>query len=494
MSLPSSKGRALALKLLIVGALLTGCQSVQNTAQKLVQREGDSAKLITQLKPEFAPSKLAVGLERDLMNKRADSYGLISVPDINDYLNSIRSRLLNASGVGNVPGKVYVTADPLLDAMTTPDGNIFVSWNLLHYLGSEDEVAALIAHELSHTLLGHADSTIYGQYVQKTRWMHRFGLEIVVDTRNSSSAIQQKGVKKNEVSQMANLQLATILATKVIAPSWQRTQERSADLLGVDLLVAAGYNPDGMLNLLSVIKQYEDNNRKPPDMNKLGKQLMAIAQGDNRMKLYGGIGVMEMVWGHNHPDAETRTAEVQAYLFRHYDDGELASTFQKTGWEKSRRNATFRKLLVAYEGALEAQKLLEAGQAQAAYAKSSATIGSARTQAYPAFILALSLDSIGRYKEAQAVLRHSLDQGQEGSGRVYVKLAQVLASNGKPKDAWQVMNTGYERFAKAPQMVPAMVRYQRMSGDRKRAGEIARMCAMNYPDYSEDCMDEADRT
>ncbi len=494
MRLGARKGYVFILKLLAVGVLVAGCQSVQNTAQKIVERDGDQAKLISRLQPDYVPSKLAVGLERDLMNKRADSYGLISVPEMSDHLNGIRDRLLRASGVGNVPGRVYVSADPMLNAMTTPDGNIFVNWNLLHYLASEDDVAAVIAHELAHNLLGHADSTIYGQYVQKTRWLHRFGLEIVVNMRDSAENGHQKGVKKGEVSQLHNLQLATMFATKVVSPSWQRTQERAADLLGVDLLVAAGYNPDGMLNVLSVLKQYEDNNRKGPDWNKLGNSLLAVAKGDNRMKLYGGISAMEMVWGHDHPDAETRTADVQAYLSRHYDDSELSSSYQKTNWDRVRRHASFRKLLVAYEGALTAHKLLESGQAEAAYKKSSATIGTARNHAYPAFIYAMSLDSVGKYKEAQVALKQALDPAQEGSGKVYDKLASIMAGNGRPKDAWQLMNSGYERFGKAPQMVPGMVRYQRMSGDRQRAGETARMCALNYPDYSDYCMDEANRT
>ena len=151
-------------------------------------------------------------------------------------------------------------------------------------------------------------------------------------------------------------------------------------------------------------------------------------------------------------------------------------------------------MLVAYEGALAAHKLLELGQAEAAYRKSMATIGTARNQAYPAFILALSLDAMGQYKEAQLALKQALDRGEEGSGKVYVKLAQILANNGKPKEAAQLMNTGYERFGRAPQMVPGIVRYQRMSGDGKRAGEIARQCALKYPDFSDHCMAEADQT
>lgn len=488
------RGLTFSLKLLVFGVLLSGCKTVQDAAQKLVERDGDTKRVFAQLNPKYEPSKLAVGLDRDLMNKRADSYGLISVPEINNYLNGVRSRLVRASEVSGVPGKIYVTADPQLEGTTTPDGNSFVSWNLLKYMSSEDDVAALIAHELAHSLLGHCNSSAYGQYIQRTRWLHRFGMEIVLDTRNSSTNIQQKGLKKGEVSQLNNLQLAATLATKVVSPSWQRTQERSADLLGVDLMIAAGYNPDGMINMLSIIKQYDDNNRKGPDWDKLGKNLMSLSQGDTRLKLQGGVGVVEMLWGHDHPDAVSRTADIQDYLARQYDDSELINSYQRSGWEKARRNPVFRKLLAAYEGALDAQKLLEEGKSDEAYRKSQSTIGQVRNQAYPAFIYAWALDAAGKPKEAQVALKLALDNHQEGSGKVYNKFAAMLSSNGKHKDAYQVMSIGYERFGKAPQLVPGMVRYQRLSGDRKQASETARMCALNYPDYSDVCAEEANRT
>lgn len=485
------RGREIVVALLAAGILASGCQTVQTTAQQMVERDGDTQMLISRLKPQYEPSKLAIGHERDLMNKRAETFGIISVPEMNYYLNAIRLRLLSKAGVANVPGKVYVTANPDLEAATTPDGNIFINWSLLQYLRCEDEVAGLIAHELAHVLLGHSDSTVFGQYFQKTRSLHRVGLEIMLEGRNAANGGQQKGLKKGESSQLSNLQLAVALSTKVISPSWQRGQERSADLLGVDLMVAAGYNPDGMVNTLSVIKQYEANNRKGPEWEKIGNQLTGLSQGNTQLKLQSGVGLMEMAFGHKHSDTGVRIDDVKNYLDRHYDDVATSQPYQRKAWETVSRNTAFRKLLGAYDGARNANKLLENGKYNEAYQISKLTLGPARDHAYPAFVHALALDGVGRTKESDVVLKQALDNKHEASGRVYQKYASLLAKNGRHRDAWGVMNAGYERFGKAPQMVPGVVRYQRTSGDLKRAKETARMCALDYPDFAEECEREA---
>lgn len=481
------KGAGTALALLAFGTLLGGCETVQKTAQQIIERDGETQTLISKLKPTYEPSKLAIGLERDVMKMRAETFGIIALPEMNDYLNGIRLRLLSKVGLSNLPGKIYLTANPELGATTTPDGNIFINWSLLQYMNYEDDVAAVIAHELAHEILGHSDSSIFGQYFQKTRSLHRIGLEIVVSGRNMANDGQKKGLKKGESSQLSNLQLAVTLTTKVMAPSWQRGQERSADLLGVDLLIAAGYNPDGMGNMLSVLKNYDENNQKPVDWEKIGNHLASLSQGDKQLKLQSGVGLMQMAFGLAHPEAGARIDDVNNYLDQHYDEKATSQPYQYKSWTKVSRSPEFLKLTRAYEGALYANRLLEQGKYNEAYQLSKSTLGPAKDHAYPVFIQAWALDAVGNFKEGQVVLKRALDNKQESSGRVYQKYASLLAKNGRHRDASGVINVGYEQFGKAPQLLPDVVRYQRTSGDLKQAQMTARMCALDFPDFAEDC-------
>ena len=484
------------LVLIGFGLLLGGCSTLQTSANTLVERDGDTSRVIAKLNPRYEPSKLAVGLERDLMNKRANSYGIISLPEINDYLNGIRSRLVKASGVREVPGKVYLSADPQIEGHATPDGNIYISWALLQYLGSEDAVAGLIAHELSHVLLLHCDSSVYGQYIQKSRWMHQHGANLLLDVTKYSKQTDHDGTTKKAVTQHEALKLAVAVTTKVASPSWQRTQERSADLLGTDLLVAAGYNPDGMLDMLKVLKQYAENNRKAPDLDRLAKNLTSLQQSNVWLKLQGGVGAMEMLWGHSHPEVGTRITDVQDYLDRQYDDTELKTVYQKSSWNKIERSRSFRALLKSFEGAIAAEKLLDLGQYQDAYKQSKNTIGSATNQAYPAYIFGLTLEKVGKEKEALVAYKRAIlaEKTKEGSGKIYQKVASQYSRSGNNAAATQVMRQGYEQFGKAPQLVPEVIRYQRLSGDAKGASDAAIACTLDYPEYADDCVKAANPT
>ena len=51
-----------------------------------------------------------------------------------------------------------ILANPAPEALSTPDGNIYIAMQWLRSVDSEDELAAIIAHETSHVLLHHHSS------------------------------------------------------------------------------------------------------------------------------------------------------------------------------------------------------------------------------------------------------------------------------------------------------------------------------------------------
>lgn len=482
----------LTLAVLASSALVLGaCETLKDAAGRATERDGDSATLVGKLEPAYVPSKLAVGLKRDVMNQRANTLGLISAPEINKYLNGIRAQLVRQSAVTDVPGQVYITADPEINAMATPDGNIFINWGLLRYMRSEDEVASVIAHELAHVLLRHNDSNLVAQYQRITQWYHTQGVVAGAVARNMKGGVQQGGLKKGEMSQLQNVQLLVNLTTKVAAPSWQRTQERSADLLGIDLMIRAGYNPDGMNDMLSVLKQSYEANKKDPNPVEIANLAANVALGNTQQKLGAGVELLAMAFGDDHPDPQTRLTDISGYLNRHYDDADTTPPFRRKPWEAVLKSSQLRKMITAYDGATSARQLLDRNKPKEAYALSLKTVEGARNHAYPAYVHAMTLYGVGKIKEGDAVLRTVLDNADEPSGKVYGLLAQRLEANGRNREALQVTNAGYEKLGRAPQMVPLMVRYQRLSGDPKRASQTASECARELTDYRDICLHEA---
>lgn len=482
---------ALALAILTASSfILGGCETMKGAADKITSRDGDNETLIGKLEPKYVPSKLAIGQQKDLMHRRTNSFGTISTPELTRYLNGIRTNLLRHAGVSDVPGEVYVTADEEFNAEATPDGNIFINWQLLSALNSEDAVASVIAHELAHVLLRHNDSNLIARYQRSAQYWHGQGVLRMAAARTLASNGQKQGLKKGEISQFENLQLLVNLTTKVAAPSWQRSQERSADLLGIDLMIRAGYNPDGMTDMLSVLKNAYENDKKDPNpvdvVNLAGK----LALGNTQQKLGAGIELLAKTVGNDHPDPQTRIDDTYAYVSRHYDDAATSGPFRRKSWENIRKSPQLQKLLAAYEGANSAFKEFNNKKPREAYARSSKYLDGARNHPYPVFVHAVTLYGINKSKEGDNVLRAVLNSSTEPSGKVYNMLAENLEAQGRNREALDITTRGYERLGQPPQLLPKLVHYQRLNGDSKRASQTADFCAREHNDFRDQCYQE----
>ena len=142
-----------------IGNFLSGLgKSISNT----VSGERDTLQF-NDLKPGiYIKSSEAIGDEQDLKEARITK-GLLSVPSFTKYANEVLDRIKAATPLQQVPGSVYVVANEQLDAYSTADGNIFISGGYLRSITTEDQLAALLAHELSHVLLRHHDTNFIGR-------------------------------------------------------------------------------------------------------------------------------------------------------------------------------------------------------------------------------------------------------------------------------------------------------------------------------------------
>ena len=139
--------------------------------------KGDKKTMLSELKPgPYQASSLALGEQKDLARQRGEGLGFVRAEALERYCQDIRSKLVSASGVTGVPGKVTIQANPAYAAYSTPDGNIYLAMGWLPYLESEDELAGIIAHELSHVLLTHHSADIASGVQKKAQALHELGV------------------------------------------------------------------------------------------------------------------------------------------------------------------------------------------------------------------------------------------------------------------------------------------------------------------------------
>lgn len=119
-----------------------------------------------------------------------------------------------------------------VNAFALPGGKIGVYTGLLKVAKNQDQLATVISHEVAHVLAKHGNERVSTAYATQT------GLELV-------QAIAG-GASQDKSNLMALLGLGAQVG--VILP-FSRTQESEADLLGLDLMAKAGFDPRASVEL-----------------------------------------------------------------------------------------------------------------------------------------------------------------------------------------------------------------------------------------------------
>lgn len=171
-----------------------------------------------------------------------------------DRVRKISNRLISQVGVFRKDAtqwqwEVNVEKNDQLNAYCMPGGKIMVYSGLIEKLkATDDELAAVIGHEIAHALREHGRERMSQAYVQQ------FGLQALaaIVTKGSSAAIGN-----------ASAQAAGLGSQLFFALPNSREQERESDKIGLELAARAGYNPDAAVSLWQ--KMEAQGGSKPPE-------------------------------------------------------------------------------------------------------------------------------------------------------------------------------------------------------------------------------------
>ncbi len=122
--------------------------------------------------------------------------------------------------------EVVVFEDPTPNAFALPGGKIGVHTGLLQVARNQDQLATVIGHEVAHVLARHSNERVSTAYAAQS------GIELAGAISGDPSPRQER--------LMAALGLGAQYG--VLLP-FGRKQESEADLLGLDLMARAGFDP-----------------------------------------------------------------------------------------------------------------------------------------------------------------------------------------------------------------------------------------------------------
>ena len=173
----------------------------------------------------------------------AEQVGFVADAGLADYVTSVGERVSADATREDIDYRFHVLdmGDP--NALALPDGNVYVSRGLLVLINSEDELAGALAHEVAHVERNHA------------RGRSNVSIATAPIRIGTGIAGYATGIISPKVGE-AIASFGETASNLVLAP-YSREQEREADDVGQQLMLNAGYDPDGLSRLLDIIARTE---------------------------------------------------------------------------------------------------------------------------------------------------------------------------------------------------------------------------------------------
>ncbi len=165
-------------------------------------------------------------------------------PRANAYLNTLGRSLSMASVLPETYGGYHflIMDTDDINAFGAPGGLVLVSRGLLRCATTEDEVAAILAHEIGHVSLKHGLSAI-----SQGRWTEA-ALEIAKYAAQSSDS----ALLRNLTDSFGGV-ISDIVKTMVTS-GYSRDLEKQADLEAVRILHDVGYDPAALVRVLKAME------------------------------------------------------------------------------------------------------------------------------------------------------------------------------------------------------------------------------------------------
>lgn len=181
---------------------------------------------------------------RAVAAKVFQSYKPLDLPEANAYLNLLGQSLVVFSDRPETFGgyRFMLLDSDEINAFAAPDGLILVTRGMVQCCGSEDELAAVLAHEIAHVVEKHGVSAI-----QDAR------LTTAVTTAATEAGKQLGGDELSGLVEDFEGSIGDI--TKTLMSGYSRGQERDADAGAVRILRRAGYPETALITMLQRMEQ-----------------------------------------------------------------------------------------------------------------------------------------------------------------------------------------------------------------------------------------------
>jgi predicted Zn-dependent protease len=154
---------------------------------------------------------------------------IVQDPAVNRYLRILGDSLAKVTTRRDLDWHFYMVNTSDFNAFALPGGFIYVNRGVIERADRMDELASVMGHEIGHVVLRHS--------VKQMEQMQGANLGVTVAcvlTSICNSGIAQTGIN---------------VAGAAVFARFSRQDEAEADQVGIEYLVRAGINPNGMVTM-----------------------------------------------------------------------------------------------------------------------------------------------------------------------------------------------------------------------------------------------------
>lgn len=508
---------------LVAAGLLGGCQTFNGANDALKNLVGPSTQSrITgryldqeevrqyyRLDPQHV-TQLRLSFDgRTLPADEIRQQNLVHIPQLETYLQGIVGRL--AKGwPGQAPTlQVRIVDSYAFGPTADPFGNIFVPLGMLDNVESEDEIAAMLGHEMSHVLLRHHDRM--AAFQQQKTLMTNVATTVVIASMAKNAGVDRSsgtlkiiskdplGTQKTIGNTVLYTALANSFSDNVWSTAWGRTQEDQADLLGTDLMTRAGYAPRASSVSLQRLNDFQGK-QKPLLSSFLQERQGAMQASLKQFNLQQfnqelqtlvnqGVGTALTSTGQyftrSHMSPIERDEELRQYLQREYRQQTRARVDRKS-WPMVRDAKAVSLALQGYKDAYAATAALEQKQTKEAAAfvarALASPVGNQPGVRRAAFTLHMAQ---GNSRAALADLESIQDWSLAGPS-IYDLMIGYHLKRGDPQAALAMIDKAERNLGSEELFITEkLIATRQLNGD-EQVQQVLRKCEQ-YPTRKEGC-------
>ena len=162
---------------------------------------------------------------------------IIDDPVLDEYINTLGSKIVSHANNVHFPFNFFLIKDQTINAAAFLGGNVKVNSGLFNYADNESQIAAVLAHEITHVTQRHLARFIEDAKSRQTKTLGAIVGSVVLALINPTLGMAA-----------LNATLALNLQNTI---NYTRSDELEADHIGIDLLYRAGFDPNQMAEFFS---------------------------------------------------------------------------------------------------------------------------------------------------------------------------------------------------------------------------------------------------